>query len=223
MKVLATAIAVTLVTVNCSNYGLYDKMANPASITNSGQALLAFVSSMTTQPSFPAATSTFATGFPACNSLTGLPQADCACMQMATQANLPVTQSGYVAWLSISTADMTCRIQGVVNTHCTLPMGSGPAWVNTMGQTVAIGYGDLFGGILKNAIQFSQMKGPPADPVVWTGTSADGTNAASGTCGDWTSGTGMYGDSLSTSATWTNNGSTACGGTPHSIYCFARP
>ncbi|MBS0618207.1 MAG: hypothetical protein JSR44_08460 [Spirochaetes bacterium] len=233
MKVLATAIALTLIAVNCSNYGLYDKMANPASITNSGSgiSLQIFVGSTLTDGSMaPLASAGAAMG---CSG-TGFAAADCYCNFVAVSNGIAQPGQMYIAWLStgsgaITPLDMTCRIQGMSGVNCSIPQGS-PTWKNRAGQVVANGYAQLFSGNLANAIQYDQTGAPLSSTSIFTATSMSG-NSTGTACGntpaDWSStggSTATTGSSTATNANWTNMSTSGSCATPMSyVYCLGRP
>ncbi|HRP70317.1 MAG TPA: hypothetical protein PLY93_12355, partial [Turneriella sp.] len=130
--------------LGCNNYGLLEQLQNPGG-GNSAQNIMmyAFVSSATMNGNLTGGGS-LQSAFPPCSAFTGLQLADCACTQMAQNAGLAIPVNKYVAWLSTSTNDMTCRISNTTSPliNCTLP-GGGPTWVNMSGQTVASGYAAL--------------------------------------------------------------------------------
>lgn len=214
----------------CNNYGLLEKLENPGSSSNKNGAssMIAFLSSTTINASLSntGTISTLISAFPACNALIGLPLADCACTQMASMAGLPMPANQYVAWISSSSNDMSCRINGTLSplVGCSIPTG-GPTWTTTGGQTVANGYAGLFSGSLMSPINMTETKAIITSNV-WTGTNASGTSgsAATSTCTDWTAASsGIYGNSGVSTGGWTNTTSTACGATPYPFYCFGRP
>lgn len=213
----------------CSNYGLKDKLENPGGTANSGASgMIAFVSSATINASLSngGTISTLIAAFPNCNALNGLALADCACTQMAASAGLPTTSGGYVAWISTSANDMTCRITRTTSplVSCPIPTG-GPTWTNAGGQVVANGYTGLLSGALMAPINLTETK-LTVTSNVWTGTNTNGSSgtSATATCTDWTAAaSGIYGNSGVSTAGWTNTLTTACGATPYPIYCFGLP
>src|SRR5262249_9724 len=143
-------------------------------------------------------------------------------------AGLPMPPSGkYIAWLSTSSNDMTCRMTGMGSppVGCTLP-GGGPTWTNTQGQPIANGFAQLFGGSLVGPVRLSEGKAVSGSSFAWTGTNYDGTVPGSGatqTCTDWAlAGSGISGSIGSTGSIWSNaNTSQSCSGASQPVYCFA--
>ncbi|MBV6494785.1 MAG: hypothetical protein LDLANPLL_02822 [Turneriella sp.] len=102
---------------NCNNYGLVDKLENPENWNNRDDnevgELYAFVAdTQVVGASFSQFTNT-----PYNCAGVGIAAADCACNYFAQTASLP---GSYVAWLSSSSEDMTCRIFGQHASNCAL-------------------------------------------------------------------------------------------------------
>ncbi len=213
-------LAVAILALHCNNYNLYEKLTDPDG-TNAAAAgpdiRTVFVSSVATTGDF-GGTSFSSAWSGACSGKVGWAMADCACKQMAVAANLPAAT--YVGWVSTSGDDMTCRIQGQPLTNCTLPFG-GPTWVNTMGDTIAEGYAQLFSGTLQNPIRYDETKAGSSSNT-WTGTKTGGT-ADSDHCNAWADGTtgqnGYKGSAIHSDINWTYATPGTCNGILP-IYCF---
>lgn len=227
MQVCAIACAVFSVT-QCTNYGLYEKMADPESVLP--ETLTAFVLSMSTNGDM-----SLYTGGPLsqCNGYTGIFRADCACQTAATNNNLPMPKSGtYVAWMSLVAApfawDMTCRIQGRPGTACAAPKKDA-RWKDTVGETIASSYSRLFSGVLEKPVNRTESGSVFAGNKAWTGTQPNGlvvgSGASAATCDDWMDGSSMTaytGDPAQTNAFWTQDTSSLCSTSSNSVYCFAQ-
>jgi len=161
--------------------------------------------------------------------LFGTEAADFICQLGASGAGLP-NPASYVAWMSDAQDDAYCRAHGLtgqVASDCGasggLPDSAGP-WLRTDGQ--------LFGGSLSEIVTSGEIYRPVAlgasgglvgsPSAVWTGTKADGT-ASEFNCSNWTSassGSGLIGDSLSSTDFWTDQGAAACF-TPARLNCLS--
>lgn len=222
-------LAITFIAAGCMNIGLHDMLSDPASTAkdnNTGpKPHLAFVSSDITLGDF----STFTSGiYASCGPIAGIDRADCACQAMAISAHLPAPPSGeYIAWLSDSTADMSCRIQGnKTQSSCTIPEG-GPQWRDPAGNLIFDGYADMFGGVPHNALKMQETGIETASSFAWTGTSTAGAVVLPANhCDNWSTavsflgGVGLIG---AQSGQWTDATSTACDDGYYPIYCFAKP
>lgn len=143
--------------------------------------------------------------FPA--AANGLDAADMYCQLTAEGAGVTGT---WRAWLSSPTSNAIDRIAG-----------TGP-WVNMVGDTVFMNRAALTVSAPMHSMRYTEL-GAIANEYVWTGTGAGGVSSGS-TCSGWTSdssSSGSYGDSDSTSETWTNYGFEYCYET-HSILCFEQ-
>lgn len=155
---------------------------------------------------------------------TGTAAADAICQAAATSAGLPGT---YKAWISDSTTDAYCHIQGydghTISDHCgrtTLPVAAGP-WVRTDGTP----FGATIDKIINNGVIYTPAaydeKGNLLTTYNWyfTGTNYDGTKNSSQTCSDWTSsGSGLtdnafFGQTAGTSEWWSGVSSATCNNT----------
>jgi hypothetical protein len=212
--------AICFVSASCNNYGLLDKLANPGS---GGGGYYAFVTSITTdgQLGFQLAGSS---QVPSCTG-TGIANADCVCQALADKQSY-LAGKVYKAWLSTSTEDMTCRIQGMTGNNCA--NSGGPTWSNATNEVLASGYADLFDSMLTGQLKYDEVKNGQGGNA-WTGTDGNGLRAITGSptanCNDWTQSTGgtaSYGDLGLNASGWSNNGSLsqACS-TAMRIYCFA--
>lgn len=152
---------------------------------------------------------------------TGLAAADAICQSRASAAGLSGT---FVAWLSDSTDDAYCRVQGLSGTksgncgQALLPNNAGP-WVRTdgfpFGATLDLMLND---GVIYSPMRYDEFGSPiPAGTIYFTATSSDGTlNTARTTCDDWTNSyTGFAvwvggGNSEQTTYNWTRFGAGQC-------------
>lgn len=219
MKIRALwLLSATLSFNQCNHYGLLDKLENPGGDFK----LYAFVTEN--------GPTGMLSGTPSgtnCNG-SGLPLADCACDSFAQNAGILHKQQAYRAWLSDSTNDMTCRLQGLSGNNCTLPSGN-VTWYNTNNEIIATSYHDLMDGNLSAPIQYTQYRTLKLANV-WTGTDPNGLRADAGSgasnCTGWTIGstaqTGRVGYSGATGLNWSNAGNVTCEN-QNSIYCFAVP
>lgn len=211
-------IAITFIA--CNHYGLVDKLENPG-----GQVvgLYAFVTSQKTKGDM----TELATGICSGN---GISRADCACNSLAA-ANNRITKEGgrFVAWLANSMDDMTCRLQGLVGSNCSLPAAS-TTWYNTSGAPIASSFADLVDGNLSAPIVYTETGASLGTGNVWSGTDPNGlrtgAGAAASNCSGWadgSSGTGQVGRAEATDMNWSNAGSNNICNVQNSIYCFAMP
>lgn len=155
-------------------------------------------------------------GWPESGFVGGLSGGDNVCRNLATDAGLPNANT-YRAWLSTSTTDAYCHVQGLSGKKSTgcgggaLP-GGGP-WFLYNGITSWSGTLDELTGpeaILYRPITADE-KGTlitDADASrIWTGTEADGTNGGNDTCSGWTMSPsnqfGMTGYAVGTAQVWT--------------------
>jgi hypothetical protein len=154
-------------------------------------------------------------------SATGLAAGDAICQARANAAGLPGT---YKAWLSTSTTDAYCHIQGfdgyTKSGKCgqaSLPVAAGP-WVRTDGYPFA----DTIDKLVDNASAYGQVFAPVllnenGDAVVsswyYTGTYGDGT-VGSTHCNNWTSNAssslGDSGNTWGTTGWWSDGGGNDC-------------
>jgi hypothetical protein len=146
---------------------------------------------------------------------SSLATADAFCASAAKAAFLGGTV--WRAWLSTSAA----------TTNITASAHVGPSttgWIRVDGRPIATSMTNLLAGKMYYPVRLDELGNDPINVAVNTGTNGDGTPIASGTCGDWTSSTGMTyaGSSSATIAYWSfayaEAGDTC--GFPFSIYCF---
>ena len=156
-------------------------------------------------------------------SATGVAAGDAVCQARATAAGLSGT---FVAWLSDSTIDAYCHIQGYTGTisgtnpncgQATLPVAAGP-WVRTDGYPFA----DTIDKLVDNVSTWGQVYTPVllnekgvavVSSWYYTGTYGDGT-ASSSTCNDWTSSSSLLmgdsGNTWGTTGWWSDGGGNDC-------------
>lgn len=209
---------------SCNNYDLVNKLENPSGGATTKPAepgkLYAFVT--------PTVTAGNMSGLTSSGSCTGdgLTRADCECNALAQAGGLKRdANSVFVAWLSTSSDNMLCRIQGSSGSGCTLPAGGKP-WYNTANQIIANDFADLFDGSLTGPLAYSQAGvAIPGGDFAWTGTAAAGTNIATTDCSGWTSTSGVpeLGTVGATNSTWSNGATSGCSSSTFHIYCFAVP
>lgn len=154
--------------------------------------------------------------WPGSSGATALARADSVCRARAAAGGLP-NPATYRAWLSTSTVDAYCHVQGLSGTHAdacngTIQPGGGP-WYH-------------FNGATQFTADLSSLTGPEHvvyRPVIfdefgtaitsfvggeyWTGTISDGSVHTLGVCNDWTSTSGTMttpvGTALGGSFAWT--------------------
>jgi len=162
-------------------------------------------------------------------SATGVAAGDAVCQARATAAGLSGT---FVAWLSDSTTDAYCHIQGYTGTisgtnpncgQATLPVAAGP-WVRTDGYPFAPTIDKLVSGQIYTPLKYDETGTIiTIDSHYYTGTLYGGDYSGQ-TCSDWTTGTsssinGTAGSSDGTRGLWTYQQNTTCNATYHLI-CF---
>lgn len=220
-KYLIKSLAVGVIVFHCNNYGLLDKFKDPSG-SIAGKRYI-FVGSLTTVGNMSGLTNGSCSG-------NGIGQADCSCQDLAKAGGLIgiAGATKYVAWLSTSVFDMTCRINGNNANNCSNT--GGPTWYNTKDEIVATGFADLFDGILTNQVQYTEQKVQTGATNVWTGTDANGLRAGAGVpannCTDWSqnsSGNGTIGNVGATTAFWSNNNSPPTCGATLPVYCIGVP
>ena len=145
--------------------------------------------------------------WPGSSGATALARADSVCRARAAAGGLP-NPTTYRAWLSTSTVDAFCHVQGLSGTKSdscngTILPGGGP-WY-------------LFNGVTQFTADLATLTGPEHvvyRPVIfdefgtamtgyilgqyWTGTVSDGSVSAIGVCDDWTSSSGTLGTPVGT-------------------------
>ncbi len=172
-------------------------------------------------PPVPEVRRAFVTSSPHTGNLSGLAGADAICQQRATEASLP-NPSYFVAFLSDSTTDAYCHVQGLTGTRATncglptLPAEAGP-WVRVDGFPFAARIDEALAPIGRTIAPLNlDEHGVAVDwwERVWTSTSAQGQSHPSYPvpCGDWTStaGNAGAGDTWATTGSWLGSGSATC-------------
>lgn len=142
----------------------------------------------------------------------GLAGADAFCQGLAATAGLPGT---YRAWLSDSTGSPSTRF-----TQSSIP------WIMPSGSTggiiLANNWADLTDGTIDALFLQNELGVTVANNIPFTNTTGAGTEWNGNDCSDWTStaGTGAYGNTGGTDATWTQSGSGGACNVVHRYYCF---
>jgi hypothetical protein len=154
--------------------------------------------------------------------LGGLAGADAICQARANAGGLSGT---YKAWLSTSTTDAYCHIQGYDNAqlpNCGLaspPTAAGP-WVRTHD---GYAFADTIDKLVNNgqvyaAIKYDQTGTLQAGEYYFTGTAVNG-RATTDNCSNWTSASGSlggtFGNTDGTTNDWTSFGTPLCNDTHH--------
>lgn len=161
---------------------------------------------------------------------TALDKGDSICRARATAAGLP-NPATYRVWLSTSTTDAYCHVQGLAGEKSTgcggaAQPGGGP-WYLANGITpFSASLSELTGPlkVIYRPILLDENGDEPDYAVghYWTGTDANGV-ADSGTCLDWTSAnvldSGMRGNSQSSAYGWTGASWFDCNDTLR-LLCF---
>ncbi|HEY5925597.1 MAG TPA: hypothetical protein VIV11_28120 [Kofleriaceae bacterium] len=155
------------------------------------------------------------TAWPDSAGYVGLPAADAICQARAIAASL---DGVFVAWLSTSTNDAYCRVQGFNGTtranNCgqpTLPSMAGP-WVRVDGVPWAASLAELTGANPRvYSPQLLNEFGQPTTDHFFSNTSATGT-ATTQSCNNWSASTGGvgYGGARMSGTYWTQWGTWGC-------------
>ena len=172
--------------------------------------------------------------WPGVTGATALERADSICRARATAGGL-ANASAYRAWLSTSTTDAYCHVQGLSGKRLPGPcndallIGGGP-WFSVSGGMFTGTLDELVDlGVIYQPIYEDELGNTPPsnDAFAWTGTASDGTGGIFN-CSDWTSevdstlGVGI-GNALGTAVRWTTdtifNG--ACGASLR-LLCFEQ-
>jgi hypothetical protein len=170
--------------------------------------------------------------WPGATGATTLERADSICRTLAANADTPLPNANsYRAWISTTSTDAWCHVQGLGGKKATgcvggPPTGGGP-WYLSNGATSWSGTLDELTGpeaILYRPLSrdesFDDLPTDPDGRRVWTGTKTDGTAAAE-RCGDWalaSGGSGRAGDSRATAGRWTESNAPDCAG-PGRLIC----
>lgn len=158
---------------------------------------------------------------------TGLAAGDAICQAAATAAGLSGT---YRAWISDSTADAYCHVQGYTGTIATncgqsaLPVAAGP-WVRTDGAPFADTIDKLVTGQIFTPLQYDETGTKVAYMYVFTGTNPDGTletytSPSPYSCNGWTSNSSdkiIVGDDTGTTRFWTAAAAGQCSQSMHLV------
>ncbi len=158
----------------------------------------------------------FVTGAPIAPATIGssLATADAFCVSSAKAAFLGGTV--WKAWLSTSSATTNINAATHVGASTT-------GWIRVDGRPIATSMANLLARKIYYPIRLTEVGNDTINFAVLTGTSPDGSPVADGTCGDWTSNTGMaFVGSSSSPVFWSNAyfiAGDSCGN-PFSIYCF---
>ncbi len=139
---------------------------------------------------------------------SNLANADAFCVSSAKAAFLGGTI--WKAWMATTIINASTHIGS-----------STTGWIRTDGRPFATSTANLLAGKIYYPPRFSETGVDRESQVVMTRAGADGTSP-SGTCGDWTSATGAvaFGDSSSTTTSWTLDAFSASCGLPLALYCF---
>jgi hypothetical protein len=229
----AAYLGLALVLGACNNLNLLDKLENPGASGDSGNKgpikLYAFVSSVTPQGDMKISGADM---HPNCAGQTAFAAADCYCQNRAIETGLmtPGTKR-FVAWLSGSSVDMTCRIQDIPAAQaCAFP-AKDVNWYNKQEQLIADSYTRLFtiGGALINPLVITDTGGAATNGAnVWSSTQGNGLTSgtlAANHCQDWTlntSQTAATGSINGAGSTWSALASASCTVTAY-FYCFGIP
>jgi hypothetical protein len=164
--------------------------------------------------------------WPDAGGATGLAAADAICQARAEAAGLSGT---FVAWLSDSSDDAYCRVQGLTgkrSDNCgqaTLPADAGP-WVRTDGSPFSATLDQLTdGNVIYTPLRYdefgTEIAGGISTGVFFTGTNYDGSvfdDAGRTTCADWTAASTELADAGNvdgTSTFWTSQYGIRCDST----------
>jgi hypothetical protein len=220
-KVNSAVLVMLLAFGACNNYGLVEKLQNPAVAETVGK-FYAFVTPQATLGDMSGLTNGN------CTAATGLARADCSCTDYAKSAGLLPTSTGkFVGWMSNAANDMRCRIPGISDTTCALADGT-YTWYNTSQEILATSLSDLFDSSLGAQLRYTQNGTVSSDSQAYSGTLATGSQANAGGatahCSNWTESaapglarTGIIGSVV---ANWSDNASVTCDASAP-IYCFA--
>lgn len=215
MKAMVTAIFLAVFALQCNNYDLADKLANPGN-SNSLQSHYMFVSSLTADGLMGNLTNGGCSG-------GGINQADCSCRDLAKAVGL-LNSDTYVAWLSASTHKALCRIQGLADGTCS--PNSIISWYNRKNELLASSLGELVSGNLKTAVRYNENGVETTATEVFTGTNSTGI-AAPNTCSNWSLTASVFadvGDPRATNADWSQkaSGQISCTANMRPIYCVRK-
>ena len=159
------------------------------------------------------------------NGQTGIAAGDEVCQKEAENAKLPEPES-FRAWLSTTSTDAYCHIQGLGGTRAdgcggaTLPPAA--PYRRLDGIEVAADLADLTDGTIDTPML--DLTGFPSFGIAFTGTEPDGTVSLS-TCADWLDGTsgsmGEVGQLAFVTPLWTGGGPVTCDLSSIKLRCFS--
>ncbi|MEZ5313893.1 MAG: hypothetical protein R2862_09735 [Thermoanaerobaculia bacterium] len=170
--------------------------------------------------------------WPDAGGAVGVAAGDNICRARAFEADLP-NPGSYHAWLSNSTTDAYCHVQGLTgkkSTGCggaTQP-GAGP-WFQSNGLTAfvsdVVSLTGSYPAIYRNLIWDENFSVLPFGSVVWTGTFDTGQNVPGIDCSGWTSesgspATGTFGYTSDTVSDWTSAGAVPCNSSYGRLLCL---
>ncbi len=165
---------------------------------------------------------------------TGLAAGDAICVARAAAAGL-ANSANFVAWLSDSSDDAYCRVNGFSGTRAancgesSLPAAAGP-WVRADGMPFAGSIAELAQshGVVFTPLQYDEFGDivVTGDIATHTATGADGALAFDGeSCTNWTSdaagSSAGIGNTYMTSGLWTSSGSISCASQAR-LFCLER-
>lgn len=161
---------------------------------------------------------------------TVLDKADSVCRARATAGNLP-NATTYRAWLSTSTVDAFCHVQGLAGTKANgcngaAQPGAGPWYIQNgitpFSPALSVLTGP--GKVIYRSVLMDEFGDEPAYEVgdYWTGTTSDGVHEGE-SCLDWTSSSvnefGVRGHAQNSAYGWTMGASYSCD-SPLRLLCF---
>lgn len=217
-------------TLGCYSHGISDIISmdsDPnASGVITGSDYRVFVSSITTQGDLSFSSYTYP-----CTA-SGVDQANCICQNLAADAGLVLNNSSYRAWISDNSTSAKCNIIGLKTTTCSIDPATDRQYIDVSGNLVFNSWSDLSNGTLPFlSINTDEYGSTTTLNNVWTGTLADGSYSGiacipGGGSIPWTdfsaASSGGIGNAFSSTATWTDAGSTTCSSF-NPIYCFEGP
>jgi hypothetical protein len=223
---IRSAMIIAIVCTGCKSYGRFYEIedetipgASPGgnNLPITVDRAYVFVSSLTTRGDLSGL------AHPSCMTGSVVDRADCSCTEMARSANrLRTPTSKFIAWISTTTSESRCRIQGFTGLNCGAVTPE--TWYNTQGELVATGVGPLLTSSLTTPVKFDE-NGVTKAGNIFTGTLSNGVVSTSH-CLDWTSSsnlqTGQVGLPTQTNNQWTHVMTRTCDQLLP-IYCFALP
>ena len=172
----------------------------------------------------------FSGSWPGASGATSLDRADSICRARATAGGLP-NATTYLVWLSTSSTDAYCHVQGLTGKKATgcgggAQPGAGPWYIQNGITPFSPSLAELTGPdkVIYRAVLMDEFGDEPAYEVgdYWTGTTADGEYDGE-SCLDWTSSNvaewGARGHAQSSAYGWTSGASFNCD-SPLRLLCF---